>query len=339
MYKNGKTEKLKERKTEANRKMNQLYQPEGARIATQENREYLSSLAGLERAMNQGAIVEGIATLCDSHMCLHVDLHCAKGIITPEEAVYCRTGETRKDIAIITRVGKPVAVRVLGIEMRNGEPTVILSRRLGQKACVEHFMSNCRVGDVIPARVTHMEPFGAFLDIGCGVSSLLSVDCISVSRISHPRDRIKCGMELSVVVKTIDRESGRIYVTLRELLGTWEENASGFEVGQTVAGIIRSVESYGVFVELTPNLAGLAELHDGMTERLRASIGQRAAVYVKSIVPERMKIKLVLIDICGAEMPSYKLRYYVDPCVTQHLSRWVYSPIGARKTVETVFDQ
>ncbi len=319
--------------------MNEQYQPEGARIATQENREYLSSLAGLERAMNQGAIVEGIATLCDSQMCLHVDLQSARGIISPEEAVYCRAGEARKDIAIITRVGKPVAVRVLGIEMRGGEPVAILSRRLAQKACVEQFMTNCRVGDIIPARVTHMEPFGAFLDIGCGVSSLLSVDCISVSRISHPRDRLRCGMELPVVVKSIDRESGRIYVTLRELLGTWEENASGFEVGQTVAGIIRSVESYGVFVELTPNLAGLAELHDGSADRLRAAIGQSAAVYIKSIVPERMKIKLVLIDICGAEMPSYKLRYYVDPRVTPHLSHWVYSPIGARKTVETVFDE
>ncbi len=319
--------------------MNEQYQPEGSRIATEENRAYLSSLAGLERAMNQGVIIEAIATLCDSRMCLHVDLPCARGIIYPEEAVYCRAGETRKDIAIITRVGKPVAVRVLAIEMRGGEAIVILSRRLAQKACVEYFMNHCRVGDVIPARVTHMEPFGAFLDVGCGVSSLLSVDCISVSRISHPRDRLKCGMELSVVVKSIDRESGRIYVTLRELLGTWEENASGFEVGQTVAGIIRSVESYGVFVELTPNLAGLAELHDGSADRLRAAIGQSAAVYIKSIVPERMKIKLVLIDICGAEMPSYKLRYYVDPRETSHLSRWIYSPIGARKTVETVFDQ
>lgn len=318
--------------------MNEQYQPEGYRIATQENREYLASLTGLERAMNLGVTVEGIATLCDSRMCLHVDLQCAKGIIYPEEAVLCREGETRKDIAIITRVGKPVAVRILGIEMRNGEPIAILSRRLAQVSCMDYYLHHCRAGDVIRARVTHLEPFGAFLDIGCGVSSLLSVDCISVSRISHPRDRLKCGMDLPVVVKTIDRESGRIYVTLRELLGTWEENVRGFEAGQTVAGIIRSVESYGVFVELTPNLAGLAELHESTVDRMRASIGQSAAVYIKSIVPERMKIKLVMIDICGAERTPSPLQFYVDPSVTSHLSRWVYSPVGAKKTVETVFD-
>ena len=318
--------------------MNEQYLPEGTRFATQENREYLATLTGLERAMNLGATVEGIATLCDSHMCLHVDLHCARGIIAPEEAVYCRTGESRKDIAIITRVGKPVAVRILGIEMRNGEPIAILSRRLAQRDCVEHYLSSRRPGDIISAKVTHLEPFGAFLDIGCGVSSLLSVDCISVSRISHPRDRLKCGMELPVAIKSIDRESGRIYVTLRELLGTWEENVAGFEAGQTVTGIIRSVESYGVFVELTPNLAGLAELHDGSADRMRAAIGQSAAVYVKSIVPERMKIKLVLIDICGGEPNAGRLNYYIDPRSTPHLDRWVYSPAGARKVVETNFE-
>ena len=140
------------------------------------------------------------------------------------------------------------------------------------------------------------------------------------------------------MIRSIDRETERVYVTLRELLGTWEENATGFAVGQTVTGIIRSVENYGVFVELAPNLAGLAELCEGSTDRLRTSIGQSAAVYIKSIVPERMKIKLVLIDICGAEVPPFKLRYFVDPHATSHLSRWTYSPMGSRKIVETVFD-
>ncbi|MGL0910084.1 hypothetical protein ACSTB0_13670, partial [Faecalibacterium wellingii] len=42
------------------------------------------------------------------------------------------------------------------------------------------------------------------------------------------------------------------------LLGTWEENAAGFTVGETVVGIVRSVEEYGTFIEIAPNLAGLA---------------------------------------------------------------------------------
>ena len=319
--------------------MNTTYKPEGSRIATRENRDFLATPAGLERAMNSGAIVEGIVTLCDSRMCLHVDLHCAHGIIEPEEAVFCRPGEVRKDIALITRVGKPVAFRILSLEMQNGRLTARLSRRLAQQDCMRYHLLSLHPGDIIPARVTHLEPFGAFLDIGCGLSSLLSVDCISVSRISHPRDRLNVGSELSVVVKTLDRESGRIYVSLRELLGTWEENAVDFEAGQTVAGIIRSIESYGVFVELTPNLAGLAELREGCTESLRDKIGQSVAVYIKSIMPERMKIKLVLVDCATSQPPRPQLHYFVDPATTPHLSHWVYSPPCCRKTVETVFEE
>ncbi len=318
--------------------MNHFYQPEGTRLHSPENREYLATPAGLERAMRDGAIVEGIVTLCDNRLSLHVDLDCAEGIIEAEDALYCREGEKRKDIAIITRVGKPVAARILAVERRGSKTVVRLSRRLAQKACLAHCLSTLRPGDVIPARVTHLEPFGAFLDIGCGVSSLLSVDCISVSRIAHPRDRLRCGMELFVAVKSIDRESGRIYATLRELLGTWQENAAAFEAGQTVTGIIRSVESYGVFVELAPNLAGLAEVRDAGMEELRACIGHRAAVYIKSIVPERMKIKLVIIDVCSPDPAPAAPIYFVDPHTTTHLSHWRYSPADAKKQIETDFD-
>ena len=312
--------------------------PEGLRLNTAENRDYLASPMGLERAMNTNAIVEAVATLCDSQMRLHVDLRCAKGIIEPEEAVWCRAGEERKDIAVITRVGKPVAFRVLSIEHQNGEWIARLSRRLAQKDCMEQYLSPLRPGDIIPSRITHLEPFGAFLDIGCGVSSLLSVDCISVSRISHPRDRLKCGEDLAVAVKAIDPESGRIYVTLKELLGTWEENLGSFEAGQTVSGIIRSVESYGVFIELTPNLAGLAELREESAEELKSKIGKRVAVYIKSIVPERMKIKLILIDTCACDAPPPKLNYYIDPTQTKPISHWRYSPENGRKLIETVFE-
>ena len=316
-----------------------IYRPEGALLESAQNREYLSSLAGLERAMNRGAIVEGIATLCDEEMRLHVDLHCARGIIDADETVVCRTGESKKDIAVITRVGKPVACKILSIECRDGIPLVKLSRRAAQAECIKYYMEHLRAGDILMARVTHLEPFGAFVDIGCGVPSLLSVDCISVSRISHPRDRLACGMTIPVVVKCVNRESERIYVTLRELLGTWEENAAAFDAGQTVTGIVRSIENYGVFVELAPNLAGLAEVGEEESAILRSKIGQSVAVYIKSILPERMKVKLVLIDACcSVPAPRTPLRFFVDANETKHITRWRYSPSRAPRVIETVFE-
>ena len=320
--------------------MIRLYSPEGGLLETKENREALLTPAGLERAMMEGRIVEGIATRCDERMRLHVDLGCAHGIIEPEESVACRVGEVRKDIAVISRVGKAVACKITALELRDGVLLAHLSRRAAQNECLTHYLETLRAGDLIPSKVTHMEPFGAFLDIGCGVSSLLSVDCISVSRIAHPRDRLTLGMPLRVAVKCVNRESERIYVTLRELLGTWLENAAPFEAGQTVTGIVRSVESYGVFVELTPNLAGLAEVSEERAAELRGKLGQRVAVYIKSILPERMKIKLVLVDSCTVPVTTpTPLRLFTSGIEEGHLSRWRYSPPASPKVVETVFDE
>ena len=315
------------------------FKPEGEIYFSPENQAALSSVAGLEKAMQNGTVVEGIATLCDNDLRLHVDLKCAQGILEPDDAVFCRQGEARKDIAIVSRVGKPIAVRILSLEKQGNHVIARLSRKAAQQNCIRQYLSDLRPGDLIPARVTHLENFGAFLDIGCGVTSLLSVDCISVSRISHPRNRLSVGESITVAVKSNDTESGRIYVTLRELLGTWEENAKQFEVGQTVTGVIRSVESYGAFIELTPNLAGLSEVRsEEHAAELRQLIGKSASVYIKSIIPERMKIKLVIIDAENCAPMPKKLTYFINREDSPHLSHWIYSPVDAVKRIETRFD-
>lgn len=315
------------------------FKPEGELYFTPQNQAILASVSGLERAMLNGTVVEGLATLCDNDLRLHVDLNSAQGILEPDEAVLCRTGEARKDIAIVSRVGKPIAVKILALEKRGNRIIARLSRRAVQEDCMKQYLSQLRAGDLIPAKVTHLESFGAFLDIGCGLTSLLSVDCISVSRISHPQNRLSVGDRITVAVKSNDPESGRIYATLRELLGTWEENARFFEVGQTVTGIIRSVEHYGVFVELTPNLAGLSEVHsEEHASALRNLIGKSASVYIKSILPERMKIKLVIIDAENCAPTPKHLTYFITQKDTPHLSHWVYSPKNAPKVIETKFD-
>ncbi len=317
--------------------MNNLYKPEGYLFTTAENTEYISSLRGLERAMNEDKIIEGVVSLCDSKMSLHIDFGEIKGIIEKEECVYCREGERLKDIAVITRVGKPVCFKVLDIIKRDGETLALLSRRAAQYECFFEHIKKLSCGDIVEAKVTHLESFGAFVDIGCGISSLLSVDSISVSRISHPSDRLSVGDRISAVIKSIDGENGRIFVSTRELLGSWLENAQEFEAGQTVVGVVRSVESYGVFIELSPNLAGLAEIRDNGKDARLAKIGQYVTVYIKSIIPERMKIKLVMIDSYRGDIPSKRLNYYVDTDKVTHIDHWLYSPEGSKKIIESVF--
>lgn len=305
------------------------YIPEGS-LPPSSNSTY--TLPYLERAMERGSILEAPVILCDNEMNLHVSLGSYIGIIPREEAVYTMGKLPVKDIAILTRVGKTVCFCVTSIDKNDGNaPNITLSRRAAQKACYKEYISTLRSGDVIPAKVTHMESFGAFLDVGCGITALLPIDGISVSRISHPRYRFSVGDAFPVVIRSMD-EGGRIYTSRKELLGTWEENASLFAAGQTVAGIVRSIESYGIFVELTPNLTGLAEYKEGVKEN------EIASVYIKSICPERMKVKLIIIDSHRplTELPKTEYRPEKTP---KHIAIWRYSPDNAIKCVESVFSE
>ena len=99
-----------------------LYRPEGMLIGTLQNRELLSmGRLGLEKAIASGAIVESVATLCDSDMNLHVDLGGIDGIIPRDEVCYSYCGEQTKDIAIITRVGKAVCFKVMSLFEKDGK--------------------------------------------------------------------------------------------------------------------------------------------------------------------------------------------------------------------------
>lgn len=302
-----------------------IYKPEGFSLGGTEG---LYTVSALEKAMAKGQILEARATVCDEAMSLYVDLGCMRGIIKKEEVAFNPDGSPVKDIAAITRVGKTVCFKVCGFEKRMGETVAVLSRKEAQRDCLENFLMLLSPGEIIDARVTHLEPFGAFVDVGCGIISLLSIDCISVSRISHPRDRFYSGMFIKTAVKAVDRSLMRISVTHKELLGTWRENAEKFCAGQTVSGIVRSIEPYGIFIELTPNLAGLAEY----SENVR--IGDRATVYIKNIIPEKMKIKLVLIDACRCDRELYPPEYFI---CSDSIESWKYSPEECPKYIGTEF--
>lgn len=302
--------------------------PEGKLINNRENLACLSSIRSLREAIYTQKILEAPAVVCDSYHNLTVELGGFRGIIPREEgAVGIRDGSVR-DIAVISRVNRPVCFVVTDIKTdQSGKEYAVLSREKAQKMCLDNYISRLRRGDIVNARITHLESFGAFADIGCGIVALMPIDSISVSRIEHPKERFYAGMDIKAVIKSI--ENGRISLSHKELLGTWEQNAVNFHAGETVSGIVRSVENYGAFVELAPNLAGLAESKDGV------KTGQQASVYIKSIIPEKMKIKLIIIDTFDSRRSPSPPEYFFEG---NHISRFLYSPEGCKKVVETVFD-
>ena len=300
--------------------------PEGKRIDTVENAGAISSYEGLRAAMERGDILEARAVLCDHEHNLKVELPCMRGLIPREEgALGIREGNVR-DIAVISRVGRAVCFVVKDIIRRDTGMTAVLSRAEAQQRCADAYLSRLRVGDVIPARITHLEPFGAFCDVGCGLVALMPIDAISVSRIEHPDERFTVGMDITAVVRSIT--DNRVTLSHKELLGTWSENAARFAVGETVTGVIRSIENYGAFVELSPNLAGLAELRDNLR------VGDTAAVYIKSIIPQKMKIKLIIIDSFGEPHVPSPPEYFIT---SGHIERFVYSPPECGRVIESTF--
>ena len=145
-------------------------------------------------------------------------------------------------------------------------------------------------GQILNGTVKNIKPYGAFIKLENGVTGLAYIEDLSVARIKSPEERLKIGQDLKIMVKSIDREQNRVMLTYKELLGTWEENVQNFKEGTFTKGIVRETEKNknGIFIELTPNLVGMAEY----TEDLE--YGQEVNVYIKRIVPERKKIKLLI---------------------------------------------
>jgi len=302
------------------------YLPEGYLWSTPENRMLISSEEGLKRAWQAGKILEGVATMCDEQRNLYVRMGDFKGRIPRKEAGIGADTGTMREIAILSRVGKPVSFRIIGKEAGMW----ILSRRSVQEDAEKWMQNHLLPGEVIRVTVTHLEQFGAFVDIGCGLISMIGIENISVSRIRHAADRFSVGQQIFAAV--LRKETGgRICLTHRELLGTWEENAKKLQPGSAVRGIVRGVENYGVFVELFPNLSGLAEPATDLQP------GMQMSVYIKSILPDRMKIKLSLLD----RLPGEGKRLIVpeDYYVREgRLLRWQYQPEHCfRQCIETVF--
>ena len=221
------------------------YLPEGSLLYTPENQAATASVTALMQAQADGMLLEGRAVRCDVEHNLYVQLPCGEGIIPHVEGAAGIAEGVTKDIVLITRVNKAVCFVVTGFEQTEEGCRPILSRRIAQERCREEFIDRLQPGDVIPARITRLETFGAFCDIGCGLPALLPIADISVSRISHPKDRFTTGMESLGIVSSL--ENGRICLSHRELLGTWEENAALFEAGGNhrrrcaVGGALRNI--------------------------------------------------------------------------------------------------
>lgn len=245
----------------------------------------------LNKAMQTGDIMQGVVSKCDANYNLHVNFgNNVTGIIPREEVEAINVDEMGypKPNVCISKVNQYVQFKVKDIDEKD---KYILSRKEVGKEALNWVKTELKEGQIVNGIVKSIRPYGVFVEIGGGVVGLLHIEDLSVARIKSPTERLKVGQKADFMIKSIDRSNERIILSYKELLGTWEENAKKFEEGSTVVGIARETEKAknGIFVELTPNLVGLAEYKEGI------EYGQNVNVYIKRIIPDKKKVKLIIV--------------------------------------------
>lgn len=235
-------------------------------------------------------IFQGIVEKCDENYNLYVKLADGGTGIIPRkeiEAINVDSNGFPKTNLCIGKVHKYVQFKV----KEKHENDLILSRKEAQNEVLNFIKKDLQVGQTVNGIVKNITPYGAFIDIGGGIVGLVHIEDLSVARIKTPFERIKIGQKLNIVVKSIDRETGRVNLSYKETLGTWEENVQSFTVGMRTKGIVREIEKNknGIFIELTPNLVGMSEYKEGL------NYGENIDVSIKKIDYDKKKVKLIVI--------------------------------------------
>ncbi|MBO6233287.1 MAG: 30S ribosomal protein S1 [Clostridia bacterium] len=252
----------------------------------------VSTLDGnnINEIINNQVTLQGIVTNCDENYNLHIDLGKYEGIMPRSEieGINLQSDGLPKTNLCTGKVNRFVQFKVKDVE-DNG--TAIISRKAVQTEALNWVKNDLNVGDIVTGIVKRVESYGVFIEIGGGVVGLAHIEDLSVARIKSAFERVRIGQKLEVMIKSIDRKSGKIILSYKELLGTWEENANKFYVGQKAQGIVRETEKNknGIFIELLPNLVGMAEYEEGL------EYGQKVDVYIKRIDYERRKVKLLVV--------------------------------------------
>ena len=191
---------------------------------------------------------------------------------------------------IVNKKGKVLHVCIKEIiENEDGSFELIVSKKKLELKVRRWMYMHLQVGMKLKGVVVSTNDYAAFVDVGGGVTGILKAEDITDNVIKHTSDILRVGQRIQVIVKKYDRDTGRIELSYKEQLGTFEDNVKKFKEGDIVEGIVRGSIRSGVFVELAPNLVGMAEHVNGL------EYGQKVLVSIKRIIQDKKKIKLVII--------------------------------------------
>ena len=190
---------------------------------------------------------------------------------------------------IINKKGKILHVCIKDIISNDNNIELIVSKKILELKVRKWMYMHLKPGMKLKGVVVSTNDYAAFVDVGGGVTGILKLENISDILLQKASDMLHVGQRINVIVKKFDRDTGRIELTYKEILGTFEDNISKFKEGDIVDGTIRNRIKSGIFVEIAPNVVGLAEHVNGL------EYGLKVLVSIRKIIPEKKKVKLVII--------------------------------------------
>lgn len=197
--------------------------------------------------------------------------------------------ESARAAALSRYAGRSIAVKVIEYDPERGR--LVFSERAAQAAPGQRnqLLAALEPGARIRGVVTNITRFGVFLDLG-GLEGLIHVSELSWGRVRHPADVVRCGQVLEVVVLSIDREQGRVALSLKETLpDPWQTVDGRYHVGDVVEGTVTNVVRFGAFVGIEEGLEGL--IHSSEMGTIEA--GGRAACLAEGA---RVRARIIHVD-------------------------------------------
>ncbi len=153
-------------------------------------------------------------------------------------------------------------------------------------------------GTELDGVVRSVRDFGAFVDIGDGVEGLVHVSELSWDRVASATDVLQQGQKVRVIVKKVDRQTGKIGLSVRDLFESpWKHAADKYHVGATVKGVVTRIAQFGAFVRLEPGVEGLVHVSELATRHIRnvadvAREGQEVECRVIAVDPDEQRMSL-----------------------------------------------
>jgi small subunit ribosomal protein S1 len=204
-------------------------------------------------------------------------------------------------------IGKTYRFKIL--QMRHGGDDVVVSRRALMEADRAEEAKAVRAtlieGSVMQGRVARLADFGAFVDLGAGVTGLVHVSEVGPARVASVGDSLRVGDWVSVRVLKLDAESGRISLSIRQAQDDpWKGAEARFTAGHVYPGTVGRMTNFGAFVEMAPGIEALAPAREfppsaeGWTEGLAP--GSVVDWLVVSIDAERRRMSLAPAPTDGA---------------------------------------